>query len=518
MSRLSPTSFQIALPLVAVLALLLAFVGGSFVGQGQHLPVIIALAMFGAIFFFLLIDRRYWMLIPMALSAKLPTLPFGGRAVESGEAVIAICTVIFLARLALKKEQFLLFKPLHLPVLLFMGWVVWVWLMNPTGLAVLGSETMGGRFYLKIVLGFCAFMILACQRPSEKDLFWVMALLIGGVLFGLAQDLGFGGRVRSLFKADQLAAHTQVLSAPALAMFFLLFARFKPSEVFTFKKPLLLGLYCLCMLVALFSGKRMALALGMAAPFFATILYKEYRYSVIAGILGLALGSLVLTGHGTYFTFPLSVQRAMSWLPGEWDRSFDRLGINDQFRDELRILAWERIQENPIVGKGYSMNMQEVIRQKDSGGRGSDFKTEGHALSGNWHNRTLGYWADWGFPIVPITVFLFGTVLVTSYRLVQYFPHGTAYQMYCAYAFYTICRMILTSHTSGHTALDVFGSWWVYGLLFAVAAVAKQQQQEAPVQVAEPDASTLPLAPWRAYAKEQQMASRWRGIGVSRHP
>jgi len=452
------------------------------------MPII---AIFGVVFgvlIFFALDHRYWYTIPFALNANLPAIPLGGRTVESGELVIAACTAIFLARLALKKEQFVIFRPLHIPFLLFFCWVCWVWFLHPTGLLFFGSETIGGRYYLKIALGFCAFVILASQRPTERDLWWIIALLLLGIVVGtlwqLADFFFFGGGADETDGESFYSWH-QVLSGPAIALTGFIFARYKPSEVLSLKNLAVLTFYGCALVLALFSGKRMGLGVVLLIPLLSTIVFKQYNYTIIGGLLGIAAMTILVAGQGRFFNLPLTVQRTMSWLPADWDPAMENLGTGDFFRESLREIAWEQIQRNPWMGKGYAIDLQEIVSSIDlTGYQDATFEqTIGHAVAGNWHNRWLGYWADFGFPILPFFVGILIVGIVTSYKLVQFFPHGSAFRTYSAFAFFEICKFAVTSHTSGHTALDVFNRWWIFGLLFALAAVAKQQKRSIPQAV-----------------------------------
>jgi hypothetical protein len=484
-----------AAPLILVLilaglgALVLALFFGQSVGSGNYRPVLAILGGFFGLIIFLTLNQRYWYTIPFALASSLPAVPLGGRTVESGELIIVACTAIFLARLALKKEHLVLFRPAHIPFLLFFGWVCWVWFLNPTGMVFFGSDTMGGRYYLKMVLGFCAFVILASQRPTSQDVWWIIGLLLFGICLGSAWQLFqffFGGGGSDEIEGENFYSWHQVLSPPATALTAFLFARYKPSEIFSIKRPLLLAFYCLAIFLVLFSGKRMGLAIIFFIPMLSIFLYRQYRYAVVAGCFGLLGMALVINLQGTHINLPLTVQRTMSWIPAEWDPALETLGTADKFRESLRHLAWQQIQRNPWVGSGYAINLQEVVSSIDvTGHRDLGYeKTMGAALVGNWHNRTLGYWADFGFPIVPLAVAMLIVAIITSYKLVQFFPHGSSYQMFCAFAFYAFLQFLVTSHTSGHTASDMYKTWWIYGLLFALAAVAKKQKRQLSINPA----------------------------------
>ena len=116
--------------LVSLLVLGAALLVGAMVGQEQGILVVAALLAAIGGFVFLALGSRYWLLIPFGLTAQLPAIPLGGRAVESGELIVAVCFAFFLARIALKRESLRILHPVNVPILLFLGWVGMIFAIN----------------------------------------------------------------------------------------------------------------------------------------------------------------------------------------------------------------------------------------------------------------------------------------------------------------------------------------------------------------------------------------------------
>lgn len=482
---------------VAAVGLFLAFFMGSWVGSGNIMLPALIIGFSAGIAVILLLGRHYWYLIPFTILSGLPAIPLAGRSVDLVEVAIATCVAVFFARLAMKKERFVAFRPTHAAVLLSFAWICWIWYLNPTGLAALGSGTIGARFYVKIVLGFLAFLILASQKPTEADfrrLLWIVFLgAIIKTLYGIYSFFVLG-TAETEVGAGGLEEYTwhQILSIPALTGVWLIFAYNKPSQVFSLSKPLLPVLYILAFAVAAISGKRMSILLILATPILSCVLNKEYRYALIGMILGGAMLTILLFAQGSVITLPFTVQRSLSWLPGNWDPSLQELGTGDIFREQLRELATHEIKRSPLIGRGYATSLADVMAGYTMLEHGTGLEMEkvmGHAASKNWHNRWLGYSADFGIPFTVLLVCLYLTAIIVAWRLTQSLVPRSYARAFAVFAFFWISQLIITSHTSGHTALDVLRNWWLYGLLFAMYAEYLIPQRRSVVSQPLPMAS-----------------------------
>lgn len=463
---------------IAALGLGLALVMGNWVGSGNFVLPGMIIGMAGGLITLIILGRHYWYLIPFSILSGLPAIPLGGRTVDFVEVAIAACTAVYIARLALKRETIVLFRPTHAPVLLSFAWICFIWYLNPTGLAALGSGTIGARFYLKIILAFCAFIVLASQKPNERDfqrLLWLVFLgAIIKTLYGLYSFfvLGAGDTEVGAGGLEDYTWH-QIIAGPALTGAWLIFSMYKPSQVFGLQRPWLPIFYLFAFGIAAISGKRMSMLLILAAPLISCVINKEYRYALIGSIVGGAMILSLSLAQGSIISLPFTVQRSLSWLPGNWDPSLQELGTGDIFRDQLRELATHEIKRSPLLGRGYATSLADVMSGYTMMEYGSGLEMEkvmGHAASKNWHNRWLGYSADFGIPFTVLLVWLYLTAIIVVWRLTQSLVPRSYGRAFSVFAFFWISRLVITSHTSGHTALDALENWWLYGLIFAMYA------------------------------------------------
>lgn len=466
--------------------LAISFFIGQMAGAGESRMIFLLLGAAAGAGVLILLGNRYWLLIPFAMVSGLPAVPLGGRAIELGELVIAVCFVYYLIRVAMKVEKINLFHPISMVILATGVWIVIIYFQNPVGLAIFGSESIGFRDYQRIFIGFCAFFILANQNIGETEAKWLILIAVFGSVIGMFYSIYahyFGGPSASMFQAEmdgegEYSWH-QSLSAPARAVVFWMFARYKSSEIFSptsfGKMALLLAMIAL----ASQSGKRAVFATVLLTPLIASLIRKEWKYAVIYCVLG-GLGlSFLVAGHGSLFELPFRVQRSLANLPGNWDPAVKGLTEDgaDSFRTGMRELAWKKIEENPVFGKGIGISMDELV------GFSADNYQENQqvilAMGSAWHNTWLGLWADFGLPAIILHALLLVFTFVTLYKIFKNSQVQSYASTYGLMILYGVFFATLRSYTSGSSNIAYY-LFWEVGLAVALAtSLAKRNKQEA---------------------------------------
>ena len=468
---------------LSALGIVMAFFMGRAAGQGQLMHIALVFGVMIGAPLLLSLGKNYWYLIPASLLSGLPAVPFGGRNIELAELSIILCFGIFISRVAFKLDKLVLWRATHIPIYLYIGWVLFIFCLYPVGLAVFGAATMGARFYAQLVLAFMAFLIIASREITEKDCKWIIIfILVGSAInatYSIASFLIFGPGDEILNPgADTDGFYTwhQSLAGPALAIIFLLFAWKKPSEILGFKKPILLLVYLIAIALTLYSGKRMALIAVFLAPIVSAAIYRQYTYIFSGTFLALILSLALIFGHGDVFKLPPQMQRALSWLPAKWDSEFYTMaGGRDPFREALRRFAMENIDRYPIVGRGFAIEYSEIIGQVSASRYlgGDDMQAAPYAIGRAWHNTWLGYAADFGIPLSVIQGILYLAVLIIAFKTSRAYPFGSLQSILAIYILIFSVRDVLATHTSGHSATDAYNRWWMYGLLFSLYAATK---------------------------------------------
>jgi len=76
-----------------------------------------------------------------------------------------------------------------------------------------------------------------------------------------------------------------------------------------------------------------------------------------------------------------------------------------------------------------------------------------------------------------IQALIYLTGLVVAYKAWFLCPARTPQKIFVGYMFLFIVRDLIASHTSGHTAMDAYDRWWMYGLLFSIYATLSAKKK-----------------------------------------
>ncbi len=150
------------------------------------------------------------------------------------------------------------------------------------------------------------------------------------------------------------------------------------------------------MLAILLSGFRSALSTAMVYVALSSYFRKRHRDILIFGMIGVVMLSFLALGNGTFFHLPLPIQRALSFLPGNWDY----LAVSDargssQWRFEMWkiVLTEDKWIQNKLLGDGfgltkYDLGIMEGINFGGSGFVGGAVQ-EGAMIVGAYHSGPL---------------------------------------------------------------------------------------------------------------------------------
>jgi len=442
-----------------VMAMALLGVRSLAVGNVTNIKMLGALSIVAAGFFAL--DKYYWLACPflMVIPFSIPGLPFG-----SGELGRLLLVGVFFVRAALKRESARAFPKEILIAFPYFFWVAAIFLLNPTGMNILGSGTIGGRFYFQIALAFLTLLTFSRLALSEQDArYWVYMLIMASLFRFLMALSGF---VTLEFGEDS----SKYFLIPACPLLLILLCRYDLNQIFSlswrFPASVLLAL------AVAYSGKRSSMGQVFLAPFILVFLRKREKGLLLLSVfIGASLLAFVIAGHGQLYELPFSVQRSLSFLPGKWDRSLENFGMNDLFREELHDRAKAEIRRSPWVGnKGYTINREQVswaITQMSRDGYG------GHAMVGNWHNKFYGMGADFGLPASIFWYFFAGLAVWYCVRnrrfLVLSGYRRSLFLYYSLYMFYDLFFAF------GHSALTPYEQWTYFGFIVALVRCARDE-------------------------------------------
>lgn len=431
----------------------------------------------------LILDHRYWVIAQfLSISGlSIPELPF-----SSTELGFLVLISVYTSRLAIRKSSMVVLNRDLLVVFPIVGWMFIVFLINPVGLFLFGSNMIGGRFYFQIALGFLALLVLSTLKLDETDakvLFYAIFLgmvvrLVRGVIFPTADpdEIVFSGRDPEV--------STRYAFVICSSMYLLLFARWSVSKICVSPWKVF-GSVVLASLTV-WSGRRQAVGSLALVPLFRAFLTGKDRLLTVCLAFVAALFLLVaVQGDGVLYEIPKSAKRALAVVVPKY-RNRHAEGIQDSFRREMREQARYVIRESPWLGRrGFAMNARETAWIHFGGGMTSNFA--GHAYSGNWHSTWFAYAADFGIPCTIMWALFTLYSLRYAYRAVQSVREGVYRPTCCLYFAITLFVSFAFSYVNGHSASTSMFTWITYGWLLAL--VQGRERSEATMYPSESPSS-----------------------------
>lgn len=412
----------------------------------------------------LLLDRRYWLLLPFLYASgfTIPGLPFNGR--ELG------CLVVFAVyciRIAIRRDRPARIDRSLLVAAPLLLWMFFIFLLNPVGLAMFGSETIGGRFYFQILIGGLALYAISAQRIDEHDarllffglLFFSVYSVVRGVVFPGADPDAI------VFTGAEPEVSTRYAFIGCATIYTILFSHWSLSRVMV--SPFKILLFAVLGLLTMYSGKRRAFGSLALVPLFRVFLTgKERLVTAVMVVLAAIAVCFVVLGDGKAYELPQSAKRTLAIVVPAYRANGDG-GIHDIFRQEMREQARLVIRDNPWLGrKGFAMRLGETAWINFGGGLTSLFAS--HAYSGNWHSTWYAYAADFGIPCMILWLLFNVYVVWFAYKACRTIPQGTYLSACCLYFSFLIYLDFAFSYTSGHSAVTTMTHFIHYGMILAL--------------------------------------------------
>lgn len=419
------------------------------------------------------LNDRYWFLaiaLPPMVS-KVPGLPFDGYELACLSLVAPYCL-----RLALHRSGTIRLDRDLLITFPLMMWIAAIFISNPVGMNIIGSATIGGRFYFQIAVAFMAMLVLSSLRLTEKDakqMFWLMVVANA---YPALRRLGVGSATALsnpvMDNAVEAASHYELIGFFTLYGF--LFARYSLSQVL--RSPRLLLLASVLAAIATATGKRRVFASIALFPIIRAFLTKKDRVlTLFVCILGLFFTGLVVVGDGVAYRLPRSAKRALAVVFDKYRRQgFE--GVHDTFRENVRREARAVIRAHPWVGrKGFAMNLGDTLWIL--GGRGRTNLYGGHAYAGNWHSTWYAFAADFGLPCLVFFAMFYFYLIRYAIRGARLVTEGTYLPICCLWYSTSVLIGFVFSYTSGHSATSLLGLFVHYGWLMAIVRGYQEERR-----------------------------------------
>jgi hypothetical protein len=402
-----------------LLGLLVSVMIGSAVGNSDVRLVAGIVAVIPTVIIFVKLKTNIWVLIPIGwyLSGRLPWLPLPFTVRDLCMMTAIFFFTLFFATRAVPWRRKLSLLDYLIYINLF--YLATVYVRNPAGFWAMQTSIVGGRPYFEILLALGAFMILSRVQISAFiakifPLFFVVPAwcvagldVIGRLVPQMSYPLsmmytGVGSRgVTSAFEEEARLGETRMVGVQfaGLSTVLALCSKFNPITLMSPLHPFRTLLFGVALLAIFLSGFRSVLLFAMVAFLLATVLRGNLKDLWVAGA-GMLLGLVALISvQGSLVQLPLTVQRTLSWLPGDWNQQAvaDAEG-STQWRVEMWGWAWndDRILKDRVWGQGFGLSIDDMNLIANSlmagqGGAnllgGSD--RENFMITGSFHSGPL---------------------------------------------------------------------------------------------------------------------------------
>jgi len=349
---------------------------------GNTLPFLGLLAL-GVLFWIIFQLRdRCWLLIPFSLPIA-GTFNFLPLNFSMQETAVILVFGYFLFQMAMGRNIPIRFGGLFAwaPLLGVLAVLLYHWISSgDIGIRLLGGTGWGGRKYFSTMLAILSMPLIASLSvASRKDFQLVPLLYFLGTLVDLIPDTfttlipqtapyifrvfssvnvgefrkelaGSFALSESVVRFGGFAKFSQAMALMILC-YFPFSTWLKPSRLW------ILPALFLSILAAAFSGFRSAvfnLGVSSLAAFFATARSKVILVLPV-GLLGIAL---IAGSQGTIVNYPRNIQRALAFVPGNWDATaVTETEGSSKWRQRIRELFFaEYFHKAPWLGTGYKMD------------------------------------------------------------------------------------------------------------------------------------------------------------------
>lgn len=350
--------------------------------EGNPMPVFVLLGLGLLLLLVFKLGDRCWLLIPFCLPVEgtLNFLPINFSMAEL--ATMGVMAYIALQIIMGRQIRWKLGPAfIWLPLVGLLAIFLYHWIASgDIGIKIFGGTSWGGRRYYKILLAVLTIPILTSfSGASWSDFQKVPLVYFLGTLVDLVPNTlstilpqtapyiyrfysavnisEYGKEIMGNFVGEAAITRYSAFARVGTAVALLILC-YNPFRTWLDPKKLwIMPLLLVCLVMSALSGFRsyiLNLMIGVGVAVFATA---RFRVLLAAPVGGMVL--LILTGlQGNVLHYPLSMQRALSFLPGQWDAQAvqETKGSND-WRKQIKDLFYaEYFKKAPLLGQGYSFD------------------------------------------------------------------------------------------------------------------------------------------------------------------
>jgi hypothetical protein len=404
-------------------AVVLSFFVGNMVADNDYTSLSLIAAAVIALMVLFSVGDNYWIFIPLTagLEGSFTFLPLPLNLQELGS-----CSAfgIFVAYAVFKKTRtHAKLSWLDIILAINIAYLLTVWVRNPVGFNSMGGEMVGGRPYFTTLVAYLGYLVIRRVRAPVRLLYWLPALVILphflldllNLVTQFYPKLGLallpfysGVDISAISDTGGIQDDTRLIALGKLGRTIIqsMVSYFPPATFFHPSRYYLIVPFIAAFVMIGLSGFRSELVGAAASVGISSFLRKRKRDLVVYGAAGL-VGIMLIAGvHQTGFSVPIPIQRALSFLPLNWDA---RATVDATGSSEWRFEMWEAalkpnstIIRNKLLGDGFGFSALEwnIIRDKTFGlGEGfiGSSNQEAWIVKGSFHSgpissiRFVGY-------------------------------------------------------------------------------------------------------------------------------
>lgn len=430
-----------------ILGLVLSVAIGNAVGSSDFRLAAGVVALIPVAVIFVKLKFNIWVLLPIGwyLTGRLPWLPLPFTVRDLCFMTVIFFFTLFFATRALPWKRKL--TALDFLIYINLAYLAIVYVRNPAGFWAMQTSVVGGRPYFEIVLAFGAFMVLSRVNISALwanvlPLFFVIPAWSLAVLQGLGQILPQTGAALNRFytgigeqsAVEAFRPDAQIGQTRIAAMQFAgsstivaLCSRFNPVSLISPLYPLRMMMLATAFAAVFLSGYRTVMLFGLAIFFLSSVLRGRSRDLLTAAAVGLIALIVLISLQGSVIKLPYTMQRALSWLPGNWDEEVVAdAEWSSRWRFEMWAWAWNdtRVLRDKIWGTGFGLSLDDMslIAASLTAGQGGQnllggSDRESFMITGTFHSGPLSTIRYIGIVGLTFYLVLLLYMAIAAYRL-----------------------------------------------------------------------------------------------------
>jgi hypothetical protein len=365
--------------LVAFAGLILAVSIGVTIGFSNYTSVLLGLVFVVSLFLWFGLGQWFW-LLTIASSYLGGTFPILGGSFTPFQMLMALGVAkFFVDEIILRRKRLSKMEPPLLIALAgLMAVITFHGVQDRFGVRFLGSSVWGGRNYINIYVGLAALFVV--QTTAVKPPLWnkLPYLILAVTAFDLTIALvttifpstiykiypfysavGVAGLTELVTGKEEITGRVGSFGNFGWCLGSVILAATPIPRLVSPQRLLRLAGMVLSALAVLASGFRSAVVNLLSTVFIAG--YRDLRWGVLAFLPLIAALLFGLSAfNSVVMPLPKQVQRALTFIPGDWDPSMTlNATASDDFREKAWTLWWkEFFPAHPWLGRGFGFRAE----------------------------------------------------------------------------------------------------------------------------------------------------------------